>query len=901
VDKPLSYADAVALLRGPAERWADAFDKLTATGMLGSLVQFPDLVGWFDARAEFARLTHEVARHLPRQWQGASGTERLTRLDAAHRVIVIAAYFEVLGETLSAEFGLSREESRTVAAGRAAPEGRAASAVLESALAPVPSDREHTALRAWYAALSERVLTFYEGLAAWEQLTVTDRAAIARAVRDDLPDAAVTRYRGEIIRLAAEFPEVAAWLDQEGRSQTLDRVAELTPEVALLHRHQSAALDRPVLGGPGVPGGLTLPTLRQAYMQPAFRADGDDPLTFYLGGAEPQPDLVTHLTGRVDGQPAHRAPLVVLGQPGAGKSMLTRVLAVRLSETHELIAVRVPLRDVPFDADVQRHIEHAIRQATGESVSWPQFLRSTGRQRPVVIFDGLDEMMSAAGHQESDYLMRVAEFQQRELELGRPVAAIVTGRTGVHHRLLIPGDAEVLEMQPFAPEQVSAWLTVWNTTNRRYFAEHGLEPLSRDVALRQPDLAVQPLLLLMLALYDAQANALTRADERIGGAELYERLMISFAEREARRENPRLAGAPLAEQVEHDLGRLSVAALAMLNRGRQSVSEADLDADLVALGFGSETGDDGPTPAQETIGGFFFVAENRARTGSAELRSFEFLHATFGEYLAARLISSELHALTTEAGHTDDRLHALLSFGLVLAEHQEVLAFVRDRLTADHYDTLVAAVRTALDPRPRIGHPQYRPMALDVPTRAATYSVNLVLLLLLARNTIGVRALFPRVADPLAAWARHSSLWRSCLNFDAVVSVLRGRRVRETRDVVIAREDGSPVSVNASIGLHVYPDTEFSDHRCEPAPDLEVRAGSPAGRRLRAASLLLDAERDGLLDALVPLIRVRGDLSIGRGWDTDLTDARVELEQLLAGEPPSPLGRLVTPPPPPHA
>ncbi|MEV6842849.1 hypothetical protein [Actinoplanes sp. NPDC051411] len=898
--KPLSYADAASLLRGPAERWADAFGKLTATGMLGSLVEFPDVVGWFDAHAEFARLAREVARHLPRRWQGASGTERLTRLDAAHRVIVIAAYFEVLGEILPAEFGLSREESRTVAAGRSPREGRAASAVLESVLAPVPSDREYIELRAWYAALSERVLAFYEGLAAWEKLAVTDRAAIARAVRDDLPGAAVRRYRGEIIRLTTEFPEVAAWLDQEGRSQTLDRVTVLSPEVALLSRHQRAALDRPVLGGPDVPGGLTLPTLRQAYMEPAFRTDGGDPLAFYLDGAVLRSDLVTYLTGRVVGQPAHRAPLVVLGQPGAGKSMLTRVLAARLAETDELIAVRVSLRDVPFDADVQGHIEHAIRQATGEQVSWPQFLRSTGRRRPVVIFDGLDEMMSAAGHQESDYLMRVAEFQLRELDLGRPVATIVTGRTGVHHRLLIPGGAEELHMQPFTPKQVSAWLTVWNTTNRRYFAEHALEPLSRDVVLRQPELAEQPLLLLMLALYDAQANELTRADERIGGAELYERLMISFAEREARREHPRLAGAALAEQVEHDLGRLSVAALAMLNRGLQSVSEADLDADLVALRVASPI-DGGPTPAQETIGGFFFVAENRAWTGPSQLRSFEFLHATFGEYLAARMIAAELHALATETGHTDDLLHALLSFGLVLAEHQEVLAFVRGRLAVDPYDTLVAALRTAHDLRPHDGFTTYRPMVLNVPKRAATYSLNLVLLLTLNRDNLGVRALFPHVADPLGAWERHSSLWHSCLNFHAVVSVLRGRRIRESRDVVIAREDGSPVSVNESIGLHVYPDTELFDHQCEPAPDLTVEAASPAGQQLRAASLLLDAERDGLLDALVPLIRVKGDLSIDRGWDTDLTDARIELEQLLAGKPPAPPVRLVTPPPPPHA
>ncbi|MCY1144148.1 hypothetical protein OWR29_39665 [Actinoplanes sp. Pm04-4] len=230
-----------------------------------------------------------------------------------------------------------------------------------------------------------------------------------------------------------------------------------------------------------------------------------------------------------------------------------------------------------------------------------------------------------------------------------------------------------------------------------------------------------------------------------------------------------------------------------------------------------------------------------------------------------------------------------------------MLAFVRGRLTADPYDALVTALDAALDLRPSSVVPAYQPMTLDAPTRAATYSVNLVLLLTLARETLGVRALFPHAADPLAAWARHSSLWRSCLDFDAVVSVLRGRRVRETRDVVITREDGSSVSVNESIGLHVYPDNDLSDHQCEPVPDLKVRASSTAGRQLRTASLLVDAERDGLLDALVPLIRVTGDLSTHRGWNTDLTDARVELQRLLAGQSLPPPARLVPPPPPPHA
>ena len=53
-----------------------------------------------------------------------------------------------------------------------------------------------------------------------------------------------------------------------------------------------------------------------------------------------------------------------------------------------------------------------------------------------------------------------------------------------------------------------------------------MRPLPPDVALSYPELAEQPLLLLMLALYDADANALQRRSAELGRTELYGRLLI---------------------------------------------------------------------------------------------------------------------------------------------------------------------------------------------------------------------------------------------------------------------------------------------------------------------------------------------------------------------------------------
>ncbi|NED50918.1 hypothetical protein G3I24_08340, partial [Micromonospora aurantiaca] len=56
---------------------------------------------------------------------------------------------------------------------------------------------------------------------------------------------------------------------------------------------------------------------------------------------------------------------------------------------------------------------------------------------------------------------------------------------------------------------MAAWLAVWSDHNADRLAGRGLRPLSADAALAQSDLARQPLLLLLLALYDAEDNGVS--------------------------------------------------------------------------------------------------------------------------------------------------------------------------------------------------------------------------------------------------------------------------------------------------------------------------------------------------------------------------------------------------------
>ena len=162
------------------------------------------------------------------------------------------------------------------------------------------------------------------------------------------------------------------------------------PEISIINR---AVLDRSIAEAGEAPGGLDLPTLAEAYINPGFRFAevdvSDDPSAEeWWESQRAQPDMQSFLAGYLTGSKATDAPLVVLGQPGSGKSLLTKVLAARLPAS-DFLPIRVELRSVPADVPLQDQIEHAIRSATGAHMDWPALARSARGALPVVLLDGL--------------------------------------------------------------------------------------------------------------------------------------------------------------------------------------------------------------------------------------------------------------------------------------------------------------------------------------------------------------------------------------------------------------------------------------------------------------------------------------------------------------------------------
>jgi hypothetical protein len=736
----MGLSEAVHLLAGP---------RLELIPHVEALLESPT------AASDSLPVLDDLLQDFPRRVRATHGTERAALLQAARVVLIAKA---VLRE------GAAHEEAFDL---------------IEILI----SDDRYTHLHAWASDGSGDSLPARGGF----RYTVTGQAlrgpnsyyhdaatALAAscpefALAAGLPCAALSERLGDRPRAGlAGFGAMLAEFAGQGTRPTAGRALLRTP---------IASLDSP---------GPRLPSLAEGYISPRFGLSGWLP---GIGEAiasdkwwEQRPShdgLERFLAAHLLSTPALLSPLLVLGHPGAGKSLLTKLLTARLP-AREFRPLRVELRHMPAELDVQTQLEHALRLTTGRSVNWPDWSEEQPGVTPVVLLDGFDELLQA-GAQRLDsarqwgYLRDVQRFQLREAELGRPLVVIVTSRTVVADRAEVPEDSLVLRLEPFGASETDRWLTVWNTTNAAYLEQRGLRPLSPADLRPHRDLASQPLLLLMLALYDAVDNGLQRLgdDESMSRTQLYDRLLTEFVRRQVDKDGS-LPPHEQAAAIDRELHRLSVIALGMFHRGAQAISGEEADRDLRALADPVAHGEQAGSGL--VFGRFFFVHEAQAVVTEQRLRSYEFMHATFGEHLAARLIEQALRRLADRregdgtAGLDDGELYALLSFTPLTDRAQLVenlwsmlAAWPEDRARHRLQGLLVSLFRAAEWHSGQRGGPEHAPVRVTRAYRDAVYEVNLLLIAVVAAGEVHASE-FLGTEGLGDAWRRRTMMWRSQLS-----------------------------------------------------------------------------------------------------------------------------------------
>ncbi|MFD1050841.1 NACHT domain-containing protein, partial [Kibdelosporangium lantanae] len=228
-------------------------------------------------------------------------------------------------------------------------------------------------------------------------------------------------------------------------------------------------LDEPIVPrGAEVPD-IRFPSIRDSYVEPHYQVTAHGPDArisdeHWWDTLPVQSDLDLRLATYLSTPDATRQPLLLLGHPGAGKSLLTKILAARLPDTG-YTAVHVPLRHVTADAPIYRQVQEALDRVTHGRVDWYALTDQSEGTLRVILLDGLDELLQASGHNRSGFLHDVMEFQRREAEQLRPVAVVVTSRSVVADRVDVMPGTTVVKLADFTEDQVERWRETWNRTN----------------------------------------------------------------------------------------------------------------------------------------------------------------------------------------------------------------------------------------------------------------------------------------------------------------------------------------------------------------------------------------------------------------------------------------------------
>ncbi|MFC4564301.1 NACHT domain-containing protein [Nocardiopsis mangrovi] len=924
-----TYADALKILGKDDSTLLDLAEKLVdgGLGMLG----VPDLFG---LRTELVSKGREALNSLRERVSGVGRWDRTERIDAAHHLLIVTSYVEAVDEVL----GDPECRSGLSAAGADPDElhGRILDVIRDHPVLGL--DIDGGVILAGGGGMPIAVghpgeLDFSEPMP--ENAPPGDPGHMDW--RGRISAVAARRYRESYLRLAAEMPEFGVWAafhrDKAARTRLdavsagLDRLHGLLEatstgrpierrrrELAAAYR---AVLDRPVLNSDDTPGSFTLPTLEHAYLAPrgslaAARPSArpsEDAWWAEFPTVDDLQSVLAYLLTRIE---ATEAPLVILGHPGAGKSKLTEMLAARLPES-DFVAVRVELRTVSPNAPIHAQIDEGLAATLHTPTSWRDLAESADGAIPVVILDGFDELLQATGVNRSDYLEQVQRFQEQQRAMGEPVIVIVTSRTVVADRMRFPTGAPIVRLEPFSEAQIGQMIDIWNDSNAAALAAAGLRPPTLASVLPYRELAEQPLLLLMLLIYDVDGNALQESASRFSRAELYEELLTMFARREVNKHAAHLPERDRDARIAEELNRLEIVAMAMFARGRQTVTAAELENDLAvllpdaAVRPGDTAGLHGAvSDADQVLGRFFFVHESRARVQAGSASVYEFLHATFGEYLVARMVTSALRDLAVDrrlnarrrftAPLDDGLFYALTSFA-ALGGRAAVVEFAADLLTgeladapearADLRELLIELFRDAPFPAPNRSFSDYLPQRLPITQRQGVHMANIaVLLTLVAEDGVDLKELFPDAAAPWQEWRGVAGLWRALPDsqWHGTLDTIRVRHTGFTHGgdarTVLERETGDPVNVGDCIGFELRSSRDDRLDVDDPYA-VSIDYGSVTSKLLRSVALRANGTAARMTLMLLPYLR-HTSADLGTWYSIDRRDRYDETPRLWA-------------------
>lgn len=537
-------------------------------------------------------------------------------------------------------------------------------------------------LENYYNELNNEFIKFFESISFWKEI---DKEAndIDRAQKEyfsgllkKLPQEAVGIYNKQYFELSSAFPDFAIWANQMEHAihkqridigfkdmaeqfQKLYNIVKNTgnkAQATLEHYHTkyTERINKTIIKFEqgDFDEDIVFPSQKDIFIPQAFQA-----ITYQKAVQLIQNDtwdkaykgeeIGSYIRSILCHPTYGESPMLILGLPGAGKTLLCNMLAAQILSA-EYYVIIINLRDANADDTIMKQIDAQIGKDLGDNCGWND-LREASLDKPIVlIFDGYDELLQASGKTYSNYLSKVEEFQKEQRSIYHIfVRCIITSRLTLIDKASIPPNCPILRLCDFDDMRIGIWCDIWNEANRHYFSTHSLKKLEIAPAGKVNELARQPLLLLMLAIYDINSNCLQQQSE-IGRAELYYNLIQEFVEREKKKDSSFSQRTERSQKkaIQDGFRSLGIVALGMYNRRQLYIRTVDLNKDIAFLTHGNISVDDTDEnileEADKYVASFFFVYSSKASVpvnGSrSKITAYEFLHNTFGEFLTAHFI-----------------------------------------------------------------------------------------------------------------------------------------------------------------------------------------------------------------------------------------------------------------------
>jgi hypothetical protein len=540
--------------------------------------------------------------------------------------------------------------------------------------------------------------------------------------------------------------------------------------------------------------------------------------------AEKGEDVGKFLLRKLIDPNSSRRPIIVLGNPGAGKSMFSKMLAAKLCDTNDYVPFMIRLRDVASSSgNISEHINKGIALSIGlsQEINWIDWAKLFKSRTPVIILDGFDELMQSSDVELNGYIVAIKDLQDTASNHNISLKLILTSRITVMQDVTIPDGTTIVKLNSFDDSRKNLWIDTWNSFQTKSDYKFIL-PQNEKIL----DLAQEPLLLFMLAVYDFPSAELQKMalDKSFNQSKLYDSLLSDFGLRQLNKEHFYENASQEVKSIEEELFRLRLGMIALLMFLNDTTSKEiqRLEEELKVCKL-----DGSKIKSVDVLTGFFFVHQNKSTTeNEVENYNYEFLHKSFGEFLTADFLLRI--ALKQKERATKDLELFNFCYGYNwLNKQPEILRFLFEhaphvfdfsrheqaRMIEDIQDSLVGIFDqtvnsfpisrfTIVDPKSKVEH-------------LAIYSQNVILLWLSlceVESEISFRILPGNIASRSAPkigkqdeifnylaqdreeinqdkllWKRITSLWQLVGNFQSVAKLNEWIEVNSTDNVKLRR------------------------------------------------------------------------------------------------------------------